>query len=263
LSEILAVAYGVYVGLVAFGPRWGRRRRRIVWLCAALMIGAPVALAALPQSWGVAAARDWAPAAYVLVSYYASGTLFVGPSAAFEAWLERSNTWLLRGSQAARLSPLPAAIVEGLYAGTFLMIPAGFTVLIASGFRSRADHYWTMVSLAEFVSFGLLPWLPSRPPWLIEDLRADDARGIRRFGLMWVRRASHRANTFPSGHTAGSLAVAFAVLPFAPVAGLCLLAAAVGIAIGCVSGRYHYVPDVVAGVALALAIWAGVSLAGI
>jgi hypothetical protein len=47
-------------------------------------------------------------------------------------------------------------------------------------------------------------------------------------------------------------------MPFAPVAGACLLAAALGIAIGCVSGRYHYAPDVVAGVVLAVAIWAAI-----
>jgi hypothetical protein len=59
------------------------------------------------------------------------------------------------------------------------------------------------------------------------------------------------------------LAVAFAVIPLAPVAGLGLLAIASGIAVGCVSGRYHYAVDVVAGVALAVAISAAVGLAGI
>lgn len=265
-SEIAAIAYGAYLAVVALAPRWGWRRRAIVWICAALMIGAPVALARIPPPFSrpdaAALARDWAPAVYILISYYASGTLFVGPSTRFEAWLSRADARLLRAFGAAEMPQPAGAIVELLYAGTFLMIPAGFAILVASGARSAGDRYWTMVSLAEYVSFGMLPWLPSRPPWLVDDLRPDDARGIRRFGLIWVRRTSHRANTFPSGHTAGSLAVAFAVLPFAPVAGLCLLAIASGIAIGCVSGRYHYAADVVAGVILAVAIWAAVVLAG-
>jgi membrane-associated phospholipid phosphatase len=262
-SEIAAIAYGGYIALLALRPRWGRRRRVVAWICAALMIGAPEALALLPQSRAVVAVRDWAPAAYILISYYASGTLFVGPSPAFEAWLARTDGWLLRGWRAAQMPPRLAAVIEVLYAGTFLMIPAGFAILAADGYRSAADRYWTMVSLAEFTAFGLLPWLPSRPPWLVDDLRPADARGIRRFGLEWVRRTSHRANTFPSGHTAGSLTVALAVIPFAPIAGLFLLAAAVGIAIGCVSGRYHYALDVIAGVALAVAIQAVAGLAGI
>jgi membrane-associated phospholipid phosphatase len=261
-SEIAAVAYGAYAAIVALAPRWGWRRRAVVWFLAALMIGGPVVLMRLPQNFSMAM-RNWAPAVYILISYYASGALFVGPSAPFEAWLGRADARLLHGSTAVRL-PRPAeAIVELLYAGTFLMIPTGFAILVASGFSSAADRYWTTVSLAEYVSFGMLPWLPSRPPWLVDDLRPDDAHGMRRFGLIWVRRTSHRANTFPSGHTAGSFAVAFAVIPFAPVAGLGLLAIASGIAIGCVSGRYHYAVDVVAGVVLAIAISAAVGLAGI
>jgi membrane-associated phospholipid phosphatase len=228
------------------------------WICAAGMVGIPLVLSALVQSPLVALARDWAPAAYILISYYASGSLFVGPSAPFEAWLGRADSRLPLMSRLARLPRSLEAVVEVLYAGTFLVIPAGFSVLVAYGFRAEADRYWTMVSLAEYVSFGLLPWLPSRPPWLVERLDPDRAQGIRKAGLLWVRRTSHCANTFPSGHTAGSLTIALAVMPFAPVPGILLLAVAVGIAIGCVAGRYHYAIDVVAGAALALAIaWIG------
>jgi membrane-associated phospholipid phosphatase len=138
------------------------------------------------------------------------------------------------------------------------VIPAGFAVLVAYGFRADGDRYWTMVSVAEYVSFGLLPWLPSRPPWLVEQLNPDQSRGIRKAGLLWVRRTSHCANTFPSGHTAGSLTIALVVMPFAAVPGLLLLAVAIGIAIGCVAGRYHYAVDVLAGIAVALAV-AGVA----
>ena len=42
-----------------------------------------------------------------------------------------------------------------------------------------------------------------------------------------------------------------------------LLALALSIALACVVGRYHYVIDVVAGAALALAIWAATAAAGI
>jgi membrane-associated phospholipid phosphatase len=132
------------------------------------------------------------------------------------------------------------------------MIPAGFAVLVAGGFRALADRYWTIVLLAELGAFAPLPWLPARPPWAIDPM----ARDGEPFGLRWVRRTSHCANTFPSGHTAGSLAVAFAVMTVMPQAGFALLAIALAISAGCVSGRYHYVVDVVAGVALALLVWA-------
>jgi hypothetical protein len=253
-SEVLSTAFGVYVALVAALPRWGRRRRIAVWACAALMVGLPAALSRADQRPAIALARDWAPAVFILISYYASGALFVGPSAPFEAWLARADSRLTLLTGLARMPPALEELFEILYAGTFLVIPAGFAVLAASGFRDHADRYWTMVSLSEYIAFGLLPWLPSRPPWLVENLNPHDSKGIRRAGLVWVRRTSHGANTFPSGHTAGSLTIALAVIPFAPFAGSILLAVAIGIAIGCVAGRYHYAADVVAGAALAIAV---------
>jgi undecaprenyl-diphosphatase len=80
---------------------------------------------------------------------------------------------------------------------------------------------------------------------------------------LFVRRATIGANTFPSGHTAGSLAVAFAVIVTLPWTGVVLLVLAVSIALACIVGRYHYVIDVMAGAALALAVWAATAAAGI
>jgi membrane-associated phospholipid phosphatase len=56
---------------------------------------------------------------------------------------------------------------------------------------------------------------------------------------LFVRRATIGANTFPSGHTAGSLAVALAVIGTLPWIGGVLLALALTIALACVVGRYH------------------------
>ena len=63
-------------------------------------------------------------------------------------------------------------------------------------------------------------------------------------------------NTFPSGHAAGSFAVALAVIGVLPVTGVVFLVLALSIAVACVVGRYHYVVDVIAGIGLAVAIWA-------
>jgi len=233
----------------------------VVWACAALMVGLPAALSRADHRPAIALARDWAPAVFILISYYASGALFVGPSASFEAWLARVDSRLTLLTGLARMPPALEELFEILYAGTFLVIPAGFAFLVASGFRDHADRYWTMVSISEYIAFGLLPWLPSRPPWLVENLDPNDSKGFRRAGLVWVRRTSHGANTFPSGHTAGSLTIALAVIPFAPVAGTVLIAVAIGIAIGCIAGRYHYAVDVLAGAAVALAV-SGVAWVG-
>jgi membrane-associated phospholipid phosphatase len=253
VSEWLSIAYGVYVATVA-AARPDARARLVACSWGALMIVLPAGIVAYSSMPLVQALRNWAPAVYILASYYGSGALFVAPSARFEAWLLRADSWLLRERRPEALPSWLSVAVEVLYTGTFLMIPLGFAILTAEGFAGAADRYWTTVSAAEYVAFGVLPWLPSRPPWVVDRLDPAHAVGIRRVGLEWVRRTSHHANTFPSGHTAGSLAVALAVWPFVPAAGAVLLAVALGIALGCVSGRYHYAVDVVAGIAVAVVV---------
>jgi membrane-associated phospholipid phosphatase len=87
--------------------------------------------------------------------------------------------------------------------------------------------------------------------------------GDRTAASSLVNTFTIRANTFPSGHVAGSLAVAMAVVAAMPWTGAILFALAVSISVACVVGRYHYVVDVIAGGALALAIWGLVLAAGV
>jgi membrane-associated phospholipid phosphatase len=112
-----------------------------------------------------------------------------------------------------------------------------------------------MVVSAEFGAFGPLSIIQSRPPWALERPAVLPDRGVHGVGLLAVERFSIQANTFPSGHAAGSLAVALAVLAAMPWSGAVFLVLAVSISLACVVGRYHYVVDVLAGAALAMLIW--------
>jgi hypothetical protein len=219
ISEIVVAGFAVYVAAVALLPRWSARQRAVAGAFAAALLLPALALASVTQTPAVVMIRDWVPAIDVFFAYYACGAFFNGPLASFEDWLRRWDDRLLGAWMIRRRPASVFAALEVVYAGTFLMIPGGYAVLVGGGYGSRADHYWTLVLLAEFGAFAMLPWLPSRPPWFVEDLQPADASGIRRLSLIWVRRASHCANTFPSGHAAGTLAVAFAVLPVMPVAG--------------------------------------------
>jgi membrane-associated phospholipid phosphatase len=256
-SEVVAASYAAYIACAAALRASPRPRRIVAWACSAGILAPAILLTAAPATPLTQLVRDWAPAVYILLGYYAAGALFDGPSPAFEDWLCRCDRWLLRGRRPDRIARWARTVLEIFYGTTFVMIPAGFAVLAAGGHRAQADRYWTIVSLAELGAFGVLPWLPSRPPWILDGAEASyQEYGLRRLALIWVRRTSHCANTFPSGHTAGSLAIALAVLPVMPTAGLVLLAIALGIAMGCVTGRYHYAIDVLTGVALALLAWA-------
>jgi len=60
-------------------------------------------------------------------------------------------------------------------------------------------------------------------------------------------------NTFPSGHTAASVAAALVVATYLPLDGLIFGLIAVSIAIGSVVGRYHYAADAFVGALVAIA----------
>ena len=216
-----------------------------------------VAIARVGTPW----VRDWTPPLVILAGYFLSGRFFVQPSSSFERWLIGWDRRLL-GDPSTRFARWPRvllAYLEIVYMGCLVLVPAGFAVLAWSGRASLADSYWTLVIAAEFGSFAPLSVIQTRPPWMVERKAMLPDQSIHRAATLMVEHLTIRANTFPSGHVAGSLAVALAVIRVLPGAGLVFLALAASIAVACVVGRYHYVIDVVAGVGLTLAIWAVVT----
>lgn len=255
-SESLALAYFVYLGVAAAVRRLPPSRRASLVGIAALFGVLIVILARVAD----ARTRDWAPLLYVLAGYYASGLLFVHPSGRFEAWLmDWDHRWL--GDPTTRFARWPrwlVAYLDLVYLGCFLLLPAGFAVFEWRGHAALADRYWTMVLGAELGAFAPLALVETRPPWAVERRPVLADRSVHGLASQLVEHLTIGVNTFPSGHVAGSLAVAFAVLGVVPWVGLLLLVLAISIAVACVVGRYHYVIDVIAGAALAIGVWAAV-----
>jgi membrane-associated phospholipid phosphatase len=254
------VAFVFFAWLVAAGwlRRLPRGRRCMLTLGG---LAACAAIAALTRV-GSRELRDWAPALYVLVGYFLSGRLFVSPSTRLEQRLAHWDRRVL-GDPATRFGHWPRwllAYLDLVYVFCFLMVPGGYLALVVTGHAGRANRYWTMVVMAECVAFASLAIVQARPPWAIERPATPGDRAVHRFATSFVRHATIGANTLPSGHVAASLAAAFAVGEAAPWIGTLLTALAVHIALACVVGRYHYVVDVIAGGALALAVWAGVAV---
>jgi membrane-associated phospholipid phosphatase len=136
---------------------------------------------------------------------------------------------------------------------------------VLAGRADLADRYWSMLLLSILACYAVLPWVRTRPPWAVQPTEALAGRVVllRRLNMYFVRTASTRVNTFPSGHTAGAFAVAFAVAPVSPLAGLVLLVVAASVAAGSVVGDYHYIGDALAGLATALLAWGVVTLIGV
>jgi membrane-associated phospholipid phosphatase len=251
--EWIASLYFAYLIVACWWPPLTAGRRAFVIAAAALSDGAVWMIAhAAP-----AVVREWAPLAYILAGYFLSGFLFATPSLEIESWLMRWDRRLL-GDPATRFVPWPRALVASLeliYMGCFLLIPAGLAILMYAGHVALVDRYWTLVMGAEFAAFAPLAFIQTRPPWALERKPELADPAIHRLAAQMVQHLTIRVNTFPSGHAAGSLAVALAVIGALPGPGVLLLLLAVAICIACVVGRYHYIVDIVAGVAVAAVLW--------
>lgn len=250
------VYFAALTALAWLRPLPAARRVQItaIGLCGSIAV---VALARLATPL----VRDWAPPLIILDGYFLSGRFFVTSSPSFESWLIACDRRLL-GDPSTRFSRWPRvllAYLEIVYMGCAVLVPAGFALLAWTGRGSQADSYWTLVTAAELGSFVSLGFIQTRPPWMVERKAVLQDRSIHRAASMMVEYLTIRVNTFPSGHVAGSLAVALAVLRVMPGPGLALLILAASIAVACIVGRYHYIVDVLAGVALTLAIWSVVT----
>jgi membrane-associated phospholipid phosphatase len=264
LSEWVAVAYFAYLFVVAFLVLPAPRRKRPALYCLAaicLVVGPLV----LPLGSWDATIRDWLPTVHLLVGYWLSGMYFVAPMPAVERRFLAIDTWLYRHGLATIVSRAPRLVLEALefaYLTCFVFVPGGMIILAVAGMTAHADRFWTLVLAGEFGSFGMLPWIQTRPPRDLEPPTPIDRRPlvVRDMNRFMVRRTSIGWNTFPSGHVAGALAAALAVSEAIPALTMPLFGTALAISISTVTGRYHYAVDGVAGAALTLGIWAALSV---
>jgi membrane-associated phospholipid phosphatase len=195
---------------------------------------------------------------YLFVGYRLPALIVVRPDVAFERtlasfdrrWLAGDRVWAL-GERA------PRVVVEWLelsYLFCYPLLPIGLAWLQLDGPPGAAARYNAAVLLAALPCYGLLPWLPTRPPRALAPEGAALGRStLRRLNRRVLNGASVQLNTFPSGHVATATAAAIVAGESLPVAGIVLGVIAAGITLGSVIGRYHYAADALAGLLLALA----------
>jgi membrane-associated phospholipid phosphatase len=197
------------------------------------------------------------PLVYLLVGYWLPALIVREPNMRFEQRLLDVDRRLFGPDGLARFERhAPRAVIEYLelaYLLCYAVVPAGYACLVLTGHDADAiDRFWSIVLLASFLCYGVLPWIPTRAPRAIEPSRSGERSLIRQLNMAVLNRASVQWNTFPSGHTAASLATALAVAGDMPVAGVVLGVIAVSIAAGSVAGRYHYAADALTGAAVAI-----------
>lgn len=260
--SLAAGTYGLVLTIAAI--RHPIRRRPFA-------LAASVAYAVLALAAGTLRPALWAslvvPGVLLLTGYWLSGLYFRDPQPWLEDWLLRVDRTLAADRWMARAPRLLAELLELSYASVYVVIGGG-AVYAATFGAAAVERYWIPVLIAELASYAALPWLRSRPPRVVEALSDGKAPGdgtparrepggptLRRLNLTILNNASVQANTLPSGHVAGALAAALAVLPLNAAVGWTLLAVAGLIAVAATAGRYHYAVDCAAGAGVALAVW--------
>ncbi len=208
--------------------------------------------------------RDWYPAALLLLAYREMGWL--APPAHSHS-LER--TWVLwdkfflneLGAKALIESagPLLPGLLEISYTLVYAMPFIALAALYAHGRRDRVDRLMFPLAASVLSAYALFPYFPSEPPRTVfpgEDFPSY-MTVFRKFNWDMLGSYGIHTSVFPSAHVSGAFSVALTLgrlLPESKWLGRLLLALAVLIAIATVYGRYHYLADAVAGLAIALLV---------
>jgi membrane-associated phospholipid phosphatase len=253
VSEWLALAYFVYLAAAAAVIPLPSSRRYRVWAGTAGVCASLVVLSRVTELEWMGTVRDWVPALWLLLGYRLPAAFATSTNEAFERTLLAFDDRIFgrTGRRVTeRLPPMLDTALELTYLFCYPLVPVGLVVLYLGGLAGAADRFWTAVMLAGFACYGVLPWVVTRPPRLIEPQPPRKPSAIRRLNLDVLQRASTGLNTFPSGHAATSLAATLVVVTYLPFAGILLGVIALGISIGSVTGRYHYAADSIAGVAV-------------
>lgn len=249
------IFFAYLIAAAAVRPGLSLRARSSVIAGALLGVG----LAALSfGSQADAFANVWIiPPASLLLGYWTSGLLFVRPMPRAERLLARLDE-RLRVQQIAARIPRPAAeLLELAYAGIYPLIPIALYFAMRQGVS--AERFWTMILVTDYLCFGMLPWVQTRPPRALGFDTPWRSRW-RAVNLRLLDAGSVQVNTFPSGHAAEGLAAALIVAggPVPLVAAM--VAAAAMVSAGAVLGRYHYAADALAGWAVALLVFCSLRL---
>jgi membrane-associated phospholipid phosphatase len=191
--------------------------------------------------------QNWLlPPMGLLIAYWASGLLFVAPNAR----QERALMWLddrLAIRDIARRTPrIVADVLEAAYVGVYPLVLLGLVVHLTWSAQPDASRFWAVVLITDFICFGGLPWVQTRPPRALEP-EEPWSSSLRRFNLRLLGATSIQVNTFPSGHAAEAVAAALLTLDAPWPVALFMWTAALAVSAGAVLGRYHYAADALTG----------------
>jgi len=172
----------------------------------AITLSAALILPRLAAPLGTSVTRDWIPYLLLLMFYWQAGQFVTRADAEFEArleWWDRRLVapWLQWCGRHSRGTWI-LSYLELSYMFCYASLPLGLASLYFLRQGRAADHFWTVVLLATYPSYGMLPFLQTRPPRSLGEKWSAGLphSKIRALNLEILQHASIHANTFPSSH---------------------------------------------------------------
>src|SRR5206468_993802 len=98
--------------------------------------------------------------------------------------------------------------LEFAYSGVYVLIPIALYIALRQGVS--ADRFWSFILFTDYICFGMLPWIQTRPPRAM-GFDVPWRSRWRPINLRLLAAGSVQVNTFPSGHAAEALACALLV----------------------------------------------------
>lgn len=248
-ASVIFFAYIAVLSLLL--PGLDRRRRPLAF--AGSVIGIVVTIASQLQPHWIF--NDWiVPPSLLLVAYWTSGLLYRAPMPGAERMLCRIDR-LLRIRSIAAETPRPLAeLLECAYIAVYPVVPAALIIHVVTSDTPDPNRFWTVILVTDYICFGMLPWVQTRPPRALETEPPWHAR-FRAVNLRLLGKTSIQVNTFPSGHAAEALAALLLVLNAPALLVGWMFINALAISAGAVLGRYHFAADIFTGWAVAVVVW--------
>ena len=261
-SEKILAAYFAYTSVLALALHLRTENRvRALALNAALALLYGALLAARPRHW-IEVLRDYLPLPLMLAAFRQMG--WFAPQRHEHRF---ENSWIVWdrlvlgdwGFRAAieSLGPALPWLLELCYLLVYALPLASVIALYALRRRGQVDSLLVIYLLGLFLSYAQFPFWPSEPPRLV--FPADNLPRVstlfREWNLFLLGGYSIHTSVFPSAHVSGAFAAALGlrrVAPDRPGLWRGFLIYAILVAVSTVYGRYHYLVDALAGLAVGL-----------
>lgn len=260
-SEWVIAAYFLYTAFMALAFDVSDLRRFAAFAVPAAYYALMQREVGRDRLW-LSVVRDWLPTPLILVAYWQVEWFTRTPRLIDleHVWLGWDRAilydWGLRATVES-LGPFIPGTLEVCYALLYAIPPFCLAALYLLGMRGRSDRFLFTFMLGTLLAYASLPHFPSASP-RVEFPGLDlpsFLTGPRRFNIWLLNQGDITTSVFPSGHVANAFSAAFSMMLVVPERkwiGRALLAMALVIATATIYGRYHYVADVIAAIALSL-----------